>query len=653
MPRIPAYDPQLAQLVKAAPSGDDWIHELKYDGYRIGCRIDGGDVTLLSRNGKDWTETFPEIARAAAGLRVKSALIDGEVCVLLADGRTSFQALQNLAVADRARLVYFAFDLIYLDGRVLTGEPLQTRKEALRKIARGQRIRFSEHMDADGPEAFREACRLQLEGIISKPRDAPYLSGKRAGWLKTKCVKRQEFVIGGFTDPEGSREGIGALLVGFYDAGRLVFAGKVGTGFTAKSARDLRATLNRIETSGSPFTPPPPGWLGRNAHWVEPRLVGEVEFTEWTTDGKIRHPSFQGLRRDKDPRAIVREEAVAPPAPPAPAAARSRAASTPRSPRRATATSRTPSTPGPARPGVRGIGISHPDRVLYDEPRLTKLDIAAYYDRVADAMLPHVEGRPLTLVRCGEGIAHGCFYMKHSKVWSPPALRRVKIREKTKVGEYLVIESPEAIVSLVQMGILEIHTWNSRHQTVDCPDRFVLDLDPGPEIAWATVVAAARTVRSLLATLDLESFVKTTGGKGLHVVVPLAPRHDWQACLELSRAAAEALTRHDPELFTTTFAKRGRERQILVDYMRNNRTNTSIGAFSTRAREGAPVSMPVTWTELTPKLDPASFTVLTAPARLARQRKDPWAEYFRLKQRFSAKAIAALQSLGSSKRKVG
>lgn len=635
MARIPAYDPQLAQLVKAAPSGDEWLHELKYDGYRIGCRIDRGAVTLLSRNGKDWTEAFPEIARAASALKVESALIDGEVCLLLPDGRTSFQALQNLAAGDRARLVYFAFDLIFLDGRSLVREPLEARKEALRRITRGKRILFSDHLDADGPEAVREACRLRLEGIISKPRRAPYQSGKRLGWLKTKCVKRQEFVIGGFTDPEGSREGIGALLVGVYQGGRLAFAGKVGTGFTAKSARELRATLDRLETAAPPFTPPPAGPLGRNAHWVKPRLVGEVEFTEWTEDGKIRHPSFQGLRRDKQPADVVREdEAAVAAAPPG----GERAA---RAPRRVTR-----AKPGAAEtPSVRGIRITHPDRVLYESPRLTKLDVAAYYDRAADAMMPHVEGRPLTLVRCGEGVSRGCFYMKHSKVWSPPELTRVKIREKTKVGDYLVIESPEAIVALAQMGILEIHTWNTRHRKVDHPDRIVLDLDPGPEVAWKTVMESARAVRNLLLTLDLESFVKTTGGKGLHVVVPLDPRHDWEACLALSRAAAEALTRHDPELFTTAFAKRGRERQILVDYMRNNRTNTAVAAFSTRAREGAPVSVPIDWSELTAKLDPATFTVQTVPARLTRQRRDPWARYFTLKQRFSTTAIKALRSL--------
>jgi bifunctional non-homologous end joining protein LigD len=296
---------------------------------------------------------------------------------------------------------------------------------------------------------------------------------------------------------------------------------------------------------------------------------------------------------------------------------------------------------------VRGIRISHPDRVMYGAPHLTKLDVARYYDTIAPAMMPHVEGRPLTLVRCGDGASGDCIFMKHSKLWAFPALTRVKIPEKKKIGEYLVIESPEGLVGLAQMDILETHTWNTRYRRVDNPDRIVLDLDPGPEVGWAAVVAAAKLVRKLLATLDLACWVKTTGGRGVHVVIPVLPREDWSVCLDFARAAADALVRHDSGQFTTTFSKRGRERQILIDYMRNNRTNTSIAAFSTRARPGAPVSMPLSWTELTPRLDPASFTVLTAPARVATQRKDPWADYFRSKQRLPRSATKALDSLTS------
>jgi len=310
---MPPYHPQLAILVKSAPSGPGWLHELKYDGYRIGCRIERGRVTLLSRRGHDWTERFPTIATAAAALKVNSALFDGEVCSVLDDGRTSFQALQNAT----GRLVYFVFDLLYLDGRPFVSDALDARKRALKTVARVRGIEYADHIDGDGPAAFREACRLGLEGIVSKRRDQPYLLGARQGWLKTKCVRRQEFVIGGYTDPGGSRQGIGALLVGYYSPsprGRtrdaeaaLVFAGKVGTGFTAKAARDLRAALERLEVKTCPFTPTPPGWLGRHAHWVAPRLVGEVEFTEWTDEGKIRHPSFQGLRTDKQPKDVRRE----------------------------------------------------------------------------------------------------------------------------------------------------------------------------------------------------------------------------------------------------------------------------------------------------------------------------------------------------------
>jgi len=294
---------------------------------------------------------------------------------------------------------------------------------------------------------------------------------------------------------------------------------------------------------------------------------------------------------------------------------------------------------------VRGIRITNPDRVMYDAPTLTKLDIARYYDTIAPAMMPHVEGRPLTLVRCGAGILGDCIFMKHSKLWAFPSLKRVKIPEKAKIGDYLVIETAEGIVGLAQMDILEIHTWNTRYQRVELPDRIILDLDPGPDVGWPAVVAAAKLVRRMMRTLDLESFVKTTGGRGLHVVIPVAPREDWSVCLDFARAAAEALVRHDRKQFTTTFAKRGRERQILIDYMRNNRTNTSIAAFSTRARKGAPVSMPISWTELTARLDPASFTVKTAPARLAKQRTNPWADYFRLKQRLPKHGTQALDAL--------
>ena len=621
----PGYRPQLARLVKEAPEGDEWLHEMKYDGYRIGCRIRGTAVSLISRNGKDWTAAFPEVAAEALKLGAGDALLDGEIAIVSSDGRTSFQALQN-AFSEGARrgLTYFAFDVLRLEGRSLKARPLEERKQALlRLIGKSSKglVRYSEHVVGRGGAMFREACRLQLEGIISKRRDAPYVAGRSDTWVKTKCVLRQEFVIGGFTEPEGSRTGIGALLIGYYERGALTFAGKVGTGFSAAVARDLRKRLDALERQTSAFRPPPSGSVGRRVHWVTPALVGEVVFTEWTSDGKIRHPSFQGLRRDKPPRSVVRERASdAPPAVPRRLGAGRGAAAPARAPREAAAI-------------VAGVRISHPDRVVYPADGITKLELARFYERIADWIVPHVKGRPLTLVRCPDGISSECFYMKHSKIWAPDALRRVKIQEKTKVGDYLVADTSAAVVGLVQMGVLEIHTWNTRVERVEHPDRLVLDIDPGAGVAWPAVVETARLLRRVLDRAGLESFPKTTGGRGLHVVVPLMPAADWRACLEFSRAIASALERRHPDRYTTAFAKAGREQKILIDYLRNNRTNTSVAAFSTRARDGAPVSVPLRWAELKRELDPASFTVRTIEKRLARLREDPWAGYWKSRQR--------------------
>ena len=625
MPPRPDYVPQLATLVDTPPSGDEWLHEIKYDGYRIGARVRKGRVSLYTRNGNDWTAAFPEVADAVAKLRLDDALIDGEVAVVLPDGRTSFQALQNTGAAkNRGTLVYFVFDLLRLNGKDPERLPLEERKALLKKLLGGRstgRIRFSEHIDGNGEAFFAKACRAGLEGIVSKRRDQPYRAGRHGGWVKTKCVQRQEFIIGGFTDPEGMRAGIGALLIGFYEGDRLVFCGKVGTGFTHKLALELRARLERIAQKTSPFSPPPAGLLGRNAHWVKPELVCEVVFTEWTTDGKIRHPSFQGLRSDKDPKEIRREKPVRV-QPPVARAFKARATG--------------------ARATVEDVEISHPDRILYPDLKLTKIEVARYYESINEWIVPHVAGRPLTLVRCPEGVSGECFFMKHSKVWAPKALRRVRIKERTKLGEYLIADDISGIVSLAQMDVLEIHTWNSIFEDVERPNRLVFDLDPGDEVDWPAVARGARMIRDALAALKLESFVKTTGGRGLHIVVPLTPHADWKQCLDFSRALSERFEQAQPKLYTTAFAKAGRSRKILIDYLRNNRTNTSIAAYSTRAREGAPVSVPLTWEELRGSLDPRSFTVLTVPKRLARLKTDPWAGYWKCRQRITVQLVRAI-----------
>ena len=608
------FEPQLATLVRTPPEGDEWLHELKYDGYRIGCRLDGRNVSLVSRNGKDWTDRFPDVCAAAAELPVRRALLDGEVAVLLPDGRTSFQALQNVfSGGERANLVYFVFDLLHVDGEDVARLPLEQRKTRLAALLRSaaqKRLRYSEHVVGRGAEFLAHACRMGLEGIVSKRRDRPYTPGRGAAWLKTKCIKRQEFVVGGFTDPEGSRLGIGALLVGVRAAdGTLAFAGKVGTGFTNRGAQELRRTLDGIEQAECPFTPTPPGSLGRHAHWVKPTLVAEVAFTEWTSDGKIRHPSFQGLREDKPVSDVRREKPVPPP--------------------RGTAT-------------VAGARLTHPDRVLWPELGFTKLDLARFYETIADRILPHVQRRPLTLVRCPGGVGTPCFYMKHSPAWAADGLQRVRIREKKKIGEYLIVDSLTALIGLVQMDVLEIHTWNSTIEHVEEPDRLVLDLDPGPEVRWAQVIEAARLVRSAFEALKLQSFVKTTGSAGLHVVVPLVPEAGWSECLSLARGIAEAIERQSPRLYTTAFPKAGRERKILIDYLRNNRTNTSVAAFSTRATPRAPVSVPLAWEELSTRLRSDHFTVRNLGKRLSGSKDDPWRAYWRCRQRIAPELLRAI-----------
>jgi bifunctional non-homologous end joining protein LigD len=657
LPRL--VKPQLATLVDEAPPGDEWLHELKLDGYRILARLQDGRARLFSRNGKDWTEQFQAVAHAAERVRAAQALLDGEVAMLLADGTTSFNALQNASVPPAgARLTYFLFDLLHLDGYDLTRVPLERRKEVLKALVPdAATLRYSDHVVGSGRTFHEQACRMKLEGIISKRRDAPYEAARSRTWLKVKCAREQEFVIGGFTDPEGSRAGIGALLLGVYDGEQLVFAGKVGTGFTEKSARELRQKLEALEQKAIPFRARPPG-LAR-AHWVKPDLVAEVKFSEWTPDGRLRHPSFQGLREDKPARQVVREqpqdvEEVAPggklASPPKaktakPAKAMKPAKATKAVPRPLRSAEKPPASvfrrsPGGPETTVAGVRLTNPDRVLYPDLGLTKLDLAHAYETIADWVLPHVSGRPLTLVRCPEGLAEPCFYQKHTGWWAPEALRRVKIQEKTKVGEYLVVDDLAGLIGLVQIGILEIHTWNSLADDVEHPDRIIFDLDPDTALPWARVIEAAVRVRERLAADKLESFVKTTGGKGLHVVVPLGGKPSWDDTARYAEAIATEIAGQEPKAYVAEMSKAKRMGKVFLDWLRNVRGSTSIAAYSTRAKPGAPVSVPLAWSELNPKGGPAEFTVRNISQRLAKLKADPWAAYGKLRQKLPASKSA-------------
>jgi bifunctional non-homologous end joining protein LigD len=582
---------------------------MKFDGYRILARCDGGRVTLWSRAGHDWTTRFASVARALEALPVRRAWIDGEAAVLLADGSTSFAALQNVdELPDGARLAYFAFDLLYLDGADLRGVPLEERKRLLKDLlpAGDPTVRYSDHVVGGGPRFLAAACRMSLEGAVSKRRDSVYRPGRGPDWVKTKCLREQEVVIGGFTEPKGAREGVGALLVGVHDAkGALVYAGKVGTGFTAAVARDLRRRLDRLSNDRRPFAP---GSGVPRARFVEPRLVAQVRFTEWTRDGRMRHPAFVGLREDKEAAEVERER-------PAPA----------------------------GETVVAGVRLSHPERVVFPGAGVTKEGLARYYERIADVILPHLVDRPLSLVRCPEGTRGECFFVKHPGRWAPRTLRRVTIQEKHKAADYLVVDRREGLIALAQMGELEIHTWNARASDLERPDRIVFDFDPGPGVEWAQVAAAATRVRDRLLALDLASVVKTTGGKGLHVVVPLVPRAGWGECHELSRLVCEALEREDPAAFVTDMSKSRRQGRILLDYGRNGRGSTSVAAWSTRAKPHAPVSVPVGWDELEALGRADAFDLEAAIERT--QRDDPWAGVASTRQSVTAARLKKAHAL--------
>lgn len=654
-------EPQLATLVTEPPPGEGWLYEVKLDGYRMLAKLSGGRVTLLTRRGQDWTARFAGVRDDLAQLPAREAVLDGEIVVVRPDGVTDFQALQN-ALSDgngsrEGRLMYFAFDLLYLDGRDLRGCTQLTRKRALKALLAEApeegTLRYTEHVAEDGLAVVQHACELGIEGVIAKRPEAPYRSGRGDSWLKVKCGRRQEFVIVGFTEPSGARKGLGAILVGVNRSGKLAYAGKVGTGFTSKTLTTLRGRLESIVRSTPACSGAP---RMRGARWVEPRLVAEVRFSAWTRDGRLRHPSFEGLREDRTPESVTVEREQPPPrSPPGEAAGATPSRAADAAPTRAAgaAPRRTASTTGgkAARGGrssgagrvdVAGVPLTNPDKVLYPAQGITKLALARYYEQIAEHMLPHAEKRLLTLVRCPAGQGKPCFFQRHEAEGLSEAIQRMAVEEDDGERTYLYIETAEGLVSLVQMGALEVHLWGSRVDRIEQPDRMVFDLDPAPDLPWERVADAARTARRLLSSLDLQSFVKTTGGKGLHVVVPIAPRRGWDEVKAFTKAVADALVRLDPARYTATMSKAKRTGKVFVDYLRNGRGATAVAPYSTRARPGAAVATPLAWDELDAPLDPASFTIETVPQRLATIR-DPWAELTSVRQSITS---AMLKQIG-------
>jgi bifunctional non-homologous end joining protein LigD len=630
-PQPEVIRPQLATLVAEPPAGPAWIHEIKLDGYRILALIVGGRVTLLSRSGQDWTGKFPAVAETLRDFPAKRAILDGEIVVPRPDGTSDFQALQDhLRRGQTGKPVYYLFDLPYCNGYDLTRTPLLERKELLRSLMAlmapaPKIIRFSDHIQNGGAEVYRQACRLGVEGIVSKDGGAAYEQKRTQRWRKIKCLARQELVVGGWTEPAGSRRGFGALLLGYYAAGQLVYAGRVGSGFTASTLKRLAGMLRELEQQDPPFRQPPAGAEARRVHWARPELIAEVAFREWTKDNILRQATFKGLREDKAPREIVREAPVSGLGP-GPSSGVAGAAGRPPS-------------PGGKRAGadvvVAGVRISHPDKILYPEQGVSKRALAEFYATIADFMLPHVIHRPLTLLRCPDGRQNECFYQKHPGGSIPAALRTIPIREKDATAPYIVIDDIKGLLALVQMGVLEIHPWGSSETDLEKPDILTFDLDPGPGVGWPEVIEGARLLRRRLEELGLTAFVKTSGGKGLHLVVPIQRRTGWQEAKAFAKAVALDMVRHRPGRFTTEMKKIKRQGKILIDYLRNDRGATTVAAYSTRAGAGAPVSTPIRWNELDRTVTADRYRIDNLPRRMAALKSDPWRDFFQVRQGIS------------------
>lgn len=591
--------PELAYLADSPPSKDGWLFEIKYDGYRLLSRITDGEVRLFTRNGNDWTGKFPSIVRSLSRLRVKSAWLDGEAVYLKPDGTTGFSELQNsLSLSHDEDLSYIIFDIAYYNGYDLKGAPLFERKSLLKALLMAHakdllNVRFGDHFEGDGVAFFERACASSLEGVVAKERSSPYRQGRSREWLKVKCRLRQEFVIGGYTLSGGKRS-FGALLVGAHDdEGAFTYCGRVGTGFDEATLKSLFEGIQGLGAVAPPFANPPAGIEARDVIWVTPELVVEVEFSEWTRDRILRQASFRGLRPDKDWKEVTIElaEKTEPPR----------------------------------------IRLTNPEKIFYPEDGITKKRLVEYYELAGEKMLRHIEGRPLTLVRCPEGYDRECFFQKHAEMSIPAGVERVPIIEDGEARDYMAVSSLEGLLWLAQMGTLEVHAWGSRTPKVEFPDRITLDMDPDASVPWERLVEAAFLLRAVLEELGLKSFPKLTGGKGVHVVVPIEPLIDWNKAKAFAKALAEFVAMGLPERFTSVMTRARRVDRIYIDYMRNHRGSTAIEPYSTRAKKGAPVAAPVSWAELG-DLRPDSFTVLNMAERIKGLKEDPWEGYFEIRQ---------------------
>ncbi|MGZ3408978.1 MAG: DNA ligase D [Xanthobacteraceae bacterium] len=625
--KIPPFvEPQLATLVDAPPLGKEWLHEIKYDGYRALASLAGGNVIIRTRKGLDWTDKFNSLVEPLAQLPCTSALIDGEVTVKRPDGRTDFGALQNALSAGGAGLTYYAFDLLHLDGKDLRNLPLRERKAKLEELlveaGKDGPLVYSDHLSGGGEKVFREACGLGLEGIISKKADDRYISGRTKSWLKIKCGMEQEFVIIGWRPSTKAGRPFSSLLLAVHEEGELRYCGRVGTGYTEARLDDLGALFKKYTRATAPVSGIPRE-IARDAKYLEPKLVAEIEFRGWTRDGMVRQGSFKGLRGDKPADDVTREQPM-----PTKKATQVRSQSKPK-PSRASPVKR---KSGSGDGAISGVNVTHPDRVMFEKEGTTKRDLVDYYLSVADLMLPYIVGRPLALVRCPNGSSGECFFQKHASPGWPEEFKKVRIKEKSGSDQYLYIEDERGLVAAAQMGVLELHILGSRVPEVERPDRLVFDFDPDEGLGFDKVKAAARDLKRRLADVGLESFPMVTGGKGIHVVVPLKPDHSWDDHRAFAEAMARLMEEEDPAHYVANMSKAKRRGRIFVDYLRNQRGSTAIAPYSTRAKAGAPIAVPLAWSALGKIENAHPLTITTAMKSLPRA-KNPWPGYQKLRQR--------------------
>lgn len=606
------FSPELATLATSLPSDYDWILENKFDGYRILARIDAGDVRLFTRSGHDWTAKLGSVKDSVKALGLQTAWLDGEIVALNDAGLPDFNRLQNSIDEARSKdLRYFVFDSPYLEGFDLRQVPLEARREALREVLSrhpNEAVLLSEAYDVPIAQLLTEACVRGLEGVVAKRADSPYVSARTQSWLKLKCAQRQELVVVGFTDRVNHNEEVGALFLAYYDKDRLTYAGAVGTGWGVETGRDLRQKLARIEVAEPPVDPAsiPANRLTKSAagsrHWVTPSMVVEVSFAEWTPDAKVRHASFRGIRTDKTAKEVVREL-----------------------PKDAPGIQKLDSPQGAP------IVLTHGDRVIDPITGKTKLDLARYYDAVASRMLPHLQARPASLVRAPQGTSGHLFFQKHID-HGTKNLTQLDADLWPEHDALFTVESREALLEAVQLNTIEFHTWNSTSSQIHKPDRIVFDLDPGANLPWADLCQAAMSLRQELQGLGLAGWLKTSGGKGLHVVVPINPLLDYDVVKNFSQAVVQHMARTRPGQFVAQTGSMRRIGKVFIDFLRNGFSQTTVAAFSTRARAGLGVSIPMDWKELDQIGSSSHWTIVNALAHLEHQSQDPWADYWTTRQ---------------------